>query len=136
MIFFLSSCSGFNEAGKILRNEKVSTNDEFLVRKKEPLILPPDYKKMPVPDSVLKENNEKEKTLDNKKTKQIKKISKSKEGEIETKIELNGNSKDKSTKKTIENNEVVFLDKKDDIELIDDINNARKKRRRSSASIE
>ena len=62
MIFFLSSCSGFKEAGKILRNEKVSTNDEFLVRKKEPLILPPDYKKMPVPGSVLKkENDEKEK---------------------------------------------------------------------------
>ena len=61
-IFFLSSCSGFNEAGKILRNEKVSTNDEFLVRKKEPLILPPDYKKMPVPGSVLKkENDDKEK---------------------------------------------------------------------------
>ena len=61
-IFFLSSCSGLNEAGKILRNEKVSTNDEFLVRKKEPLILPPDYKKMPVPGSVLKkENDEKEK---------------------------------------------------------------------------
>ena len=62
IIFFLSSCSGFKEAGKILRNEKVSTNDEFLVRKKEPLILPPDYKKMPVPGSILKkENDEKEK---------------------------------------------------------------------------
>ena len=81
-------------------------------------------------------NNEKEKTLDNKKTKQIKKISKSKEGEIETKIESDGNSKDKSTKKTIENNEILFTDKKDEIELTDEINNARKKRRRSSASIE
>ena len=61
LICFLTSCSSFNEAGKILRNEKITTNDEFLVKKKEPLILPPDYKKMPVPDSVLKENNEKEK---------------------------------------------------------------------------
>tara|TARA_B100000242_G_C42967350_1_gene448793 strand:+ start:39 stop:338 length:300 start_codon:yes stop_codon:yes gene_type:complete len=61
LVFFLTSCSSFNEAGKILRNEKITTNDEFLVKKKEPLILPPDYKKMPVPDSVLKENNEKEK---------------------------------------------------------------------------
>ena len=42
---------------------------------------------------------------------------------------------DKSTNKTNENNEVVFTDKKDDIELTDELNNARKKRRRSSASI-
>ncbi len=62
LIFFLTSCSSFEEAGKILRNEKITTNDEFLVRKKEPLILPPDYKKMPVPGSVLKkENDEKQK---------------------------------------------------------------------------
>ena len=62
LIFFLTSCSSFEEAGKILRNEKITTNDEFLVRKKEPLILPPDYKQMPVPGSVLKkENDEKQK---------------------------------------------------------------------------
>ena len=87
----------------------------------------------------LKENkNETEKTLDNKKTKakQIKKISKSGEEKIQIKIEANANSKDKSTNKTNENNEVVFTDKKDEIELTDELNNARKKRRRSSASIE
>ena len=38
--------------------------------------------------------------------------------------------------KTKDNNELVFTDKKDEIELIDELNNARKKRRRSSASIE
>ena len=48
-------------------------------------------------------------------------------------IEANLNSHDKSTN---ENNEVVFIDKKDEIELTDELNNARKKRRRSSASIE
>ena len=81
-------------------------------------------------------NKENEKPLDNKKTKakQIKKISKSKEEKIQ--IEANANSKDKSTNKTNENNEVVFTDKKDEIELTDELNNARKKRRRSSASIE
>jgi len=51
-------------------------------------------------------------------------------------MEENANSKDKSTNKTTENNEVVFIDKKDEIEITDEINNARKKRRRSSASIE
>jgi len=87
----------------------------------------------------LKESNkETEKTLDNKKTKakQIKKISKLGEENIQIKIEANANSKDQSTNKTKDNNEVVFTDKKDEIELIDELNNARKKRRRSSASIE
>jgi len=87
----------------------------------------------------LKENNEEtEKPLDNKKTKvkQIKKISKSGEENIQIKIEANANSKDQSTNKTKDNNEVVFTDKKDEIELTDELNNARKNRRRSSASIE
>ncbi len=87
----------------------------------------------------LKESNkETEKSLDNKKTKtkQIKKISKLEEENIQIKIQANANSKDQSTNKTKDNNEVVFTDKKDEIELIDELNNARKKRRRSSASIE
>jgi len=87
---------------------------------------------------IKESNKEKEKPLDNKKTKakQIKKISKSVEEKIQIKIEANANSKDKSTNKTTENNEVVFIDKKDEMELKDELNNARKKRRRSSASIE
>ena len=78
------------------------------------------------------------KPLDNKKTnsKQIKKISKSQEEKIQTKIEADVNSNDKSTNKTNKKNEVVFAEKKDEIELTDELNNARKKRRRSSASIE
>ncbi len=88
----------------------------------------------------LKEkSNENEKTLDNKKTKakKEKKISKSKEAvEIEVDFEANTNSKHQSTKKANENEEVVFSEKIDEIELTDEINNARKKRRRSSAIIE
>ncbi len=77
-------------------------------------------------------------TLDNKKTKakQLKKISKSGEEKIQIKIESNANSNNQLTNKTNENNEIVFTDKKDEIELTDELNNARKKRRRSSASIE
>ncbi len=87
----------------------------------------------------LKESNQEiEKDSDNKKTKskQIKKITKLEEEKNQIKIEANANSKDKSTNKTKENNEVVFTDKKDEIELADELKNARKKRRRSSASIE
>ncbi len=83
-------------------------------------------------------NKETDKTLDNKRTKenQIKKISKSGEEKIQIKIEDNTNSKDKSTNKTNENNEIVLTDQKIDIELTDQLNNERKTRRRSSASIE
>ncbi len=87
----------------------------------------------------LKDNgNEKGKILDKKtKTKHAKKVSKSKEIEgIEVSNEVNANLKNKSTKTINDNEEVVFLDKKDEIVLKDEINNARKKRRRSSASIE
>ena len=55
--------------------------------------------------------------------------------EVDINIEVKANSK-KSINKTNENEEAVFLDKKDEIEHTEEINNARKKRRRSSASIE
>ncbi len=91
----------------------------------------------------LKDSNKgSEKPLENKKTKakQIKKISKLEEEKIQIKIETDTNPKedvkDKSTNKTDENNELVFEDKKDEIEIADQLTNARKKRRRSSATIE
>jgi len=88
----------------------------------------------------LKENsNEKEKTSENKKTnaKKVKKISKSTVvEEIKSNIEVNSTTEDKVTKRTVENEEVVSLDKQDEVEPTEEINNARKKRRRSSASIE
>ena len=46
------SCASMEDVGKVLRNEKIKTTDEFLVKKKEPLILPPDYDKMPEPGSI------------------------------------------------------------------------------------
>ena len=85
----------------------------------------------------LKDNsNKKEKTVDHKKSK-AKQILKSKEAEkIEINFETIANSKDESTKKTNEAEEVILLDKKNEVELKDDINNSRKTRRRSSANIE
>ena len=59
-LFFLVSCSGFKEAGKVLRNEKVNSTDEFLVKKREPIILPPDYDKMPEPNSNSNTSKSKE----------------------------------------------------------------------------
>jgi ribonuclease E len=87
----------------------------------------------------LKDNSEeKDKKLTNKKTtKKVKKVSKSVESEnIGIDIEETANSQDKSTKQSHENKEVAILEKEDEIEIKDEINNARKKRRRSSANIE
>ncbi len=88
----------------------------------------------------LKENiKEEEKTLNAKKitAKQTNKISKSKVlKEFESNLETTANSKNKSTNKTNENEEIIFLDKNDEIKNTDELNNARKKRRRSSASLE
>ena len=87
----------------------------------------------------LHENSKKkEKTLDIKKTtpKKVSKISQPKEEEVlEINIKANKDFKDKSTKETNYKEEVVILDKSDESELTDEINNARKKRRRSSATI-
>ena len=38
IIFLLNSCGGLKEAGKVLRNEKIRTTDEFLVKKKKILL--------------------------------------------------------------------------------------------------
>ena len=51
LTLFLYSCGGFSDVGKTLRNEKTNTTDEFLVKKREPLTLPPDYKNLPEPGS-------------------------------------------------------------------------------------
>ncbi len=51
------SCSGMKDAGSVLRNEKTKTTDEFLVKKKDPLVLPPDYEKIPEPGSISQKKN-------------------------------------------------------------------------------
>ncbi len=51
---FLYSCGGASDVGKVLRNEKTKTTDEFLVKKRDPLNLPPDYKSLPAPDTLKK----------------------------------------------------------------------------------
>ena len=35
LIFFLTSCSSFQEAGKVLRNEKITTNDDLIFESNE-----------------------------------------------------------------------------------------------------
>ena len=58
LIFILSSC-GLGDVPKILRNEKIKTTDEFLVKKREPLTEPPDMNKLPLPKSSSEEKPDK-----------------------------------------------------------------------------
>ena len=51
-LLFLLSCNSLQEAGKVLRNEKTNTTDEFLVKKKEPLVMPPDLNEIPEPGTI------------------------------------------------------------------------------------
>jgi len=71
----LVSCAG--NVGKILRNEKIKSTDEFLVKKKDPLILPPDFDKVPEPGSLsqpkIKDENKLKKILKNPQSNSIKK---------------------------------------------------------------
>ena len=57
IILFLFSCSGGLEGFKM---KKSKTGDEFLIEKKDPLVLPPDFSKIPNPDEEIKEINEEE----------------------------------------------------------------------------
>ena len=57
LILFLYSCSTIKEG---FTNQKKSSSDEFLVEKKSPLVMPPDYNDLPVPDQNMEtsETNE------------------------------------------------------------------------------
>ena len=56
--FLIVSCGGIRDAGKVLRNEKVKTTDEFLVKKRNPLMLPPNFEEIPEPGSMTKKEEE------------------------------------------------------------------------------
>ena len=59
LILFLYSCSTVKEG---FTNQKKSSSDEFLVEKKSPLVMPPDYNDLPLPD----QNNEMAETNEDK----------------------------------------------------------------------
>ena len=57
VLFIFSACNTLSDAGKVMRNEKKSSTDEFLVEKRKTLVLPPDYNEIPEPGSLKKNNN-------------------------------------------------------------------------------
>ena len=63
VIFSLTSCGGggWEKFEGALTGKKKSSTDEYLIKKKDPLILPPDYEKLPLPESKKTTNKEKNK---------------------------------------------------------------------------
>ena len=48
-IFFLTSCATIKEG---FTSQKKNSTDEFLVEKKSPLVMPPEFNKLPFPNSI------------------------------------------------------------------------------------
>ena len=65
------ACNSLSESKRILTNQRVNTTDEFLIEKKEPVAVPPDYKEIPEPGSMTqqKENENLNKILKTNKEK-------------------------------------------------------------------
>ena len=57
-IFLITSCGTLKEGFK---NQKKNSSDEFLVEKKSPLVMPPDFDELPIP----KESGNKSETENN-----------------------------------------------------------------------
>ena len=87
-----SSCSSLKEG---FTNQKKNNSDEFLVEKKSPLVMPPDYNELPIPseENINKQSNE-IKSL----------ISKSKNGEIVENFDEKSSSFEGSILEKIKNN--------------------------------
>ena len=86
---FCISCSGGLEGFKL--KKKSSSGDEFLIQKKDPLVLPPDYSKLPNPEEDIEETEKEESQI-----------------EIEFK---NDNSENKNTDKATTSLEKSILEK-------------------------
>ena len=54
LIFFATSCADtFSSVKRGLTGTKADSGDEFMVQKKDPLILPPDFENLPTPDERI-----------------------------------------------------------------------------------
>ncbi len=60
LLIFISSCGTVKKA---LTNQKKNSTDEFLVEKKSPLVMPPDYSELPLPDSIENNNENEDKRI-------------------------------------------------------------------------
>tara|TARA_B100000579_G_C22357487_1_gene632304 strand:+ start:161 stop:496 length:336 start_codon:yes stop_codon:yes gene_type:complete len=93
LFFLMNSC---NEFKRTITNTKKPAGDEFLVEKKEPLTLPPNFDKLPIPLSEEKKD-EKENDIS--------------EYDIEKLLKKSSQEKDQNQQKVSEDLEVSILEK-------------------------
>ena len=60
LAILISSCGTVKDA---FNNQKKNSSDEFLVEKKSPLSMPPDYKELPVPKSLQNQSENDDKKI-------------------------------------------------------------------------
>jgi len=59
VLFFTSSCSDtWDSVKRGLTGQKDNSTDEFLVEKKDPLVLPPNFEDLPEPSQALESEEE------------------------------------------------------------------------------
>ena len=95
----LSACQSVKEG---LTGTKRSNSDEFLVEKKNPLVLPPEFEKLPVPNSIV--NNDQ--NIDNSEDNDLRVILGQEKNSIKTesKTKKTNTSLEKSIIEKIKNN--------------------------------
>ena len=91
IILLLSSCGTIKEG---FTNQKKNSSDEFLVEKKSPIVMPPNFKDLPIPNKKnkkieLKENSIKNLISGNKNFNNSSETNKNLEGSILGKIKSN-----------------------------------------------
>ena len=57
LLFFLFIVSGCQDVKKGFSGKKIDQGEEFLVIKKNPLVVPPDFEKMPLPKNEIDKTN-------------------------------------------------------------------------------
>ena len=62
LLIVLTSCKSVRDG---LAGKKTESSDEFLIEKKNPLTLPPEYGKLPVPNEDIIEESKNQLTQDN-----------------------------------------------------------------------
>jgi hypothetical protein len=97
IIFFLiTACaSSWEDVKKGLGGGKKTSTDEFLVRKKEPLVMPPKWKNLPEPGGVTKSDDEVREAVD---IEELMKLGKNKESSTDYE-QGNGNLEESILKK-------------------------------------
>ena len=58
IIFLITSCETMSSVKRGFTGEKKLSTDEFMIEKKDPLIMPPDYENLPTPEERVAAKDE------------------------------------------------------------------------------